>query len=124
MTAPRSLNGSVCEPMLYVAFELGAKSWKLGMTSGFGVAPWVKSVAAGDWVAIRRLLARARERWGVPATARGTSCYEAGRGGFWVQRALQRDGIANRGGASARIGGNRPAPRGGGGGAGSGEAGG
>src|SRR5258705_2839073 len=111
MTAPRSLNGSVCEPMLYVAFELGAKSWKLGMTSGFGVAPWVKSVAAGDWVAIRRLLARARERWGLPATARVTSCYEAGRDGFWIHRALQRDGIANRVVDSASIEVNRRARR-------------
>ena len=29
---------SVNEPVLYVAFELGKKEWKLAMTSGFGVA--------------------------------------------------------------------------------------
>ena len=38
---------SVSEPTLYVAFELGKKDWKLAMTSGFGVAPWVRTVA--EW---------------------------------------------------------------------------
>ena len=33
---------SVSEPTLYVAFELGKKEWKLAMTSGFGVAPWLR----------------------------------------------------------------------------------
>ena len=39
---------SVSEPTLYVAFELGKKEWKLAMTSGFGMAPWVRTVASGD----------------------------------------------------------------------------
>ena len=39
---------SVSEPTLYVAFELGKKEWKLAMTSGFGVEPWVRTVAGGD----------------------------------------------------------------------------
>ena len=39
---------SVSEPTLYVAFELGKKDWKLAMTSGFGVAPWLRTVASGD----------------------------------------------------------------------------
>jgi hypothetical protein len=34
---------SVSEPTLYVAFELGKKEWKLAMTSGFGVAPWLRT---------------------------------------------------------------------------------
>jgi len=38
MTATRTLPGSVGEAKLYVAFELSARSWKLAMTSGFGVA--------------------------------------------------------------------------------------
>jgi transposase len=81
---------------LYVAFELGARSWKLGMTSGFGVGPWVKAVPAGDWAAVRRLLERATARFGLPAGAPVVSCYEAGRDGFWVHRALGRQGISNR----------------------------
>ncbi len=43
---------SVNEPTLYVAFELGKKDWKLAMTSGFGVPPWLRTVASGDWRAV------------------------------------------------------------------------
>ena len=50
---------SVNEPMLYVAFELGKKDWKLAMTSGFGVPPWLQTVA--EWRSGRgRARARAR----------------------------------------------------------------
>ena len=46
MTAKtRPVLTSVNEPTLYVAFELGKKEWKLAMTSGFGVAPWLRTVA-------------------------------------------------------------------------------
>ena len=96
MTATRTLPGSVSELTLYVAFELGARSWKLGMTSGFGVAPWVKGVPAGDWAAVRRVLERAKARVGLPAGAAVVSCYEAGRDGFWIHRALGREGVSNR----------------------------
>ena len=41
ITAARS-NVSVSESVLYVAFELGKKAWKLAMTSGFGRQPWVR----------------------------------------------------------------------------------
>ena len=43
MTVTRTLTGSVSEPTLYVAFELGQKEWKLAMTAGFGVQPWVRA---------------------------------------------------------------------------------
>ena len=42
---------SVNEPTLYVAFELGKKEWKLAMTSGFGVEPWLRTVA--EWRSAR-----------------------------------------------------------------------
>lgn len=107
MTATRTLPGSVGEPTLYVAFERGSKSWKLGMTAGFGVTPWVKSMRPGDWAAMHRLLARAKARFGLPDTARVVSCYEAGRDGFWVHRALVTEGIRNRVVDSASIAVNR-----------------
>ena len=96
MTATHTLPGSVREATLYVAFELGAKTWKLGLTSGFGVEPWVTSVAAGDWARVREVLAKAKRRFGLPAAAVVVSCYEAGRDGFWIHRALTREGIRNR----------------------------
>jgi transposase len=87
---------SVNEPVLYVAFELAKQQWKLAMTSGFGVAPIVRTVSHGDWGR-----GGTRTRDGTPALrARAgravVSCDEAGRDGFWIHRALAARGIANR----------------------------
>jgi len=87
---------SVSGPVLFVAFELGKKAWKLGITSGVGVAPWIQTVASGDWAAVERAIERSRARFGVSATAAVVSCYEAGRDGFWIHRALSGRGIQNR----------------------------
>jgi transposase len=102
---------SVNEPVLYVAFELAKKEWKLALTSGFGERPWVRSIAAGDVAAVDKVLQQARARVGMPSTARVVSCYEAGRDGFWIHRALERLGIANRVVDSASIEVNRRARR-------------
>jgi transposase len=96
---------------LYVAFELSAKQWKLAMTSGFGVAPWLWTVTSGDLRAVARAIAQARRRFGLPPSAAVMSCYEAGRDGFWIHRALTAQGIANRVVDSASIEVNRRARR-------------
>ena len=103
--------GSVSEPALYVAFELAKKEWKLAMTSGFGVEPWVRTVPSGDLRAVTRAVAQGRVRFGLPASSRVVSCYEAGRDGFWVHRALTELGIANRVVDSSSIEVNRRARR-------------
>jgi transposase len=87
---------SVSEPRLYVAFELSAKQWKLAMTSGFGIEPWVRTVPAGDLRGVERAIQQARDRFRLMPTASVVSCYEAGRDGFWIHRALTELGIANR----------------------------
>jgi transposase len=102
---------SVNEPTLYVAFELGQKEWKIAMTSGLGVAPWLRSVASGDWAGVERALAQGRARVGLAASARVVSCYEAGRDGFWIHRALVQRGLDNRVVDSASIEVNRRARR-------------
>lgn len=102
---------SVSEPTLFVAFELGKKDWKLAMTSGFGVDPWVKTVASRDLCAVARVLTEGRQRFGLPPATRVVSCYEAGRDGFWIHRALTQLGIANRVVDSASIEVNRRARR-------------
>jgi transposase len=102
---------SVNEPRLYVAFELGKKDWKLAMTSGFGIEPWVKTVASRGWAAVEAALTQGRRRFGLRADARVMSCYEAGRDGFWIHRALTRRGITNRVVDSASIEVNRRARR-------------
>jgi transposase len=96
---------------LYVAFELGATTWMLAMTSGLGQAPWLRKMRAGDVPTLRRLLEEGRRRCGVPATAGVMSCYEAGRDGFWVHRALEALGVRNRVVDSASIEVNRRARR-------------
>ena len=102
---------SVNEPALYVAFELGKKEWKLAMTSGFGVDPWVRTVPSGDLRAVERVLGEGRRRMAVPAGAPVMSCYEAGRDGFWIHRALTELGLRNRVVDSASIEVNRRARR-------------
>jgi transposase len=83
----------------------------VALTSGFGIAPWLRTVASGDWAGVTRALAQARARFGLPATARVVSCYEAGRDGFWIHRALTGMGIVNRVVDSASIEVNRRARR-------------
>ena len=102
---------SVSEPTLYVAFELGKKDWKLAMTSGFGVEPWLRTVASSDLGAVERVLREGRLRLGLPAPPPVVSCYEAGRDGFWIHRALLGLGVANRVVDSASIEVNRRARR-------------
>jgi transposase len=102
---------SVSEPTLYVAFELGKKDWKLAMTSGFGVTPWLRTVAGGDVGGVEHALRQGRERFGLAAQAPVVSCDEAGRDGFWIHRALTHLGIANRVVDSASIEVNRRARR-------------
>jgi transposase len=96
MATTRSEFRSVSEPTLYVGLELSKKTWKLGLSSGFGVKPWVQSVPSGDFAALDRVLARARRRFGLPADAAVVSGYEAGRDGFWIHRALTARGWASR----------------------------
>src|SRR5687767_10823147 len=111
MTAMTRPELSVSEPTLYVAFELGKKDWKLAMTSGFGAEPWLRTVPSGDLGAVTRVLEEARRRFAVPAAAPMVSCYEAGRDGFWIHRALLGLGVANRVVDSASIEVNRRARR-------------
>src|SRR5829696_572415 len=87
---------SVNESVLFVAFELGKQTWKLAMTTGLAVTPWVRTVEAGDLAAVDAVLQRARERFGLAAAVRVISCYEAGRDGFWIHRALVTRGVENR----------------------------
>jgi transposase len=96
---------------LYVAFELGKKEWKLAMTSGFGVEPWLRTVAGGELRAVARVVRDGRRRFGLAPQARVVSCYEAGRDGFWIHRALAQLGIGNRVVDSASIEVNRRARR-------------
>ena len=56
---------SVREAVLFVAFELSRREWKLALTSGFGVPPWVRTIAAGDLERVAQVIAQGRVRFGL-----------------------------------------------------------
>jgi transposase len=79
---------------LYVAFELGDKSWKLSLGDGVR-APSRCTVVAGDTAAVLTAIAKAKARCHLGTGAPVRSCYEAGRDGFWLHRWLSGQGVAN-----------------------------
>ncbi len=81
--------------VLYLAFELGQATWKLGFTVGLGQAPRKRTIPGGDLARLHQAIAQAKRRFGLPAPARVVSCYEAGRDGFWLHRHLIQAGIDN-----------------------------
>ena len=80
--------------VLYLAFELGSKEWELAFSSQIGEKPRRRTIAAGDLKSLQSEIDRARQRFGVTGS-RVASCYEAGREGFWLHRALVSMGIDN-----------------------------
>src|SRR5256712_1648345 len=84
------------EPVLFLAFELSEKTWKLGFTTGHGQQPRERNIAARHQERLLQEVAQAKRRFGLPETAPVVSCYEAGREGFWLHRYLQAQGITNQ----------------------------
>jgi transposase len=109
-TTPKVVNAAV-EPVLCVAFELSASEWKMAFSPGLGQQPRHRVVRAADLAKVQEEIARAKARFGLSADARVSSCYEAGREGFWLHRALVELGIENRVVDSASIEVNRRARR-------------
>jgi transposase len=80
---------------LYVAFELSAKTWRLALTTDRGERARHYTVDSGDMRAVLDRVARARAAWGLGAGTPVVSCYEAGRDGFWLHRAVTAQGLRN-----------------------------
>ena len=80
---------------LYLSFELGERDWKLAFTIGLGQRPRHRTIRAGQLGVLDQEIARARRRFALAPDALVRSCYEAGRDGFWLHRALLARGIAN-----------------------------
>ena len=81
--------------VLYLAFELSRKKWKLGFSDG--KAPQIRQVTigAGDLEACRKEIEKAKQRLGLSESVEVRSCYEAGREGFWLHRAMEQIGVDN-----------------------------
>jgi transposase len=82
-TASQNEHYNANTSVLFMAFELSEKTWKLGFTIGPGQQPRERTIAARDTKRLRNAVAQAKVRFGLGATAPVASCYEAGREGFW-----------------------------------------
>lgn len=81
---------------LFLVFELSNTKWKLGMSTGRSQKPRIRTIDASDLPALHREIAKAKERFSLPASAPVVSCYEAGRDGFWLHHHLVAEGIDNQ----------------------------
>jgi hypothetical protein len=108
-SATRGVEYSV-ERVLFLAFELGTKEWKLGFSTGLGQAPRIRSMPAADLGTLQEEIHLAKKRFGLPENARTLSCLPGGRqamklGGMafltriartgWLARYLAQAGIEN-----------------------------
>src|SRR5437667_12186677 len=95
--ATRSIQYTAPAPVLYLAFDHGLTRWVLAFSTGLGQPARLRAVPARDLRALAQEIRQAKRRFGLPGEAGVVSCYEAGRDGFWLHRALTAVGIQKRG---------------------------
>jgi transposase len=81
---------------LLLALDLGNTTWKLACrVGGPAQLPRSRTTPARDLPARAREIAAAKRRFGLAADAPVISCFEAGRDGFWLHRALLTMGVTS-----------------------------
>jgi transposase len=80
---------------LYISLELGWDKWLLACATQAAEKPRFRSVPARDLDKLREEIAKAKRRFGLAEDAPVCTCFEAGRDGFWLHRALTSMGIVN-----------------------------
>ena len=90
MTAALQSKDNATGVVLYMALELSNKRWKLGFSNGERERQ--VTIEAGDWIGLNEQIHRAKEKLKLPEACGIRSCYEAGRDGFWIHRALEEQG--------------------------------
>jgi transposase len=95
MTATHNHKVTTGTDVLYLAFELGETEWKLAFTIGVGQKPRLRSMPSRDLPRLQEEIAKAKQRFQLPASAPVRSCYEAGRDGFWLHGHLTVGGVDN-----------------------------
>jgi transposase len=96
---------------LHLALDLGNRTWKLAFATSIAHAPRLRTMPARDLGQLDAEIAAAKVRFGLPPNAPVVSCYEAGRDGFWLHRALSDRGVTSHVVDSASITENRRARR-------------
>jgi len=79
--------------ILHMAIELSSSSWKLAFSDGKKMR--YVGMDAGKLYQLENELKKARKVFGLNEDVKITSCYEAGRDGFWLHRYLLNCGIEN-----------------------------
>jgi transposase len=79
---------------MYMAIELGLKTWKLAFSNG--EKDRMVNVKGGDLKALLKAIDKAKQRFRLGNDVKLLSCYEAGRDGFWLHRFLTSKGVENR----------------------------
>lgn len=87
------VNSNAKHDTLFIAFELSAKKWKLGFSNG--LKHRITTITAGDWDCLLNEISLAKQKLHCTEQCAIFSCYEAGRDGFWIHRALIQSGIQN-----------------------------
>lgn len=80
--------------VLYMTMELSDRTWNVLFATTAG-GRRERSVPARDLGKLFAEIAAGKRRFGLPPHARVISCYEAGRDGFWLDRALRANGTEN-----------------------------
>jgi transposase len=82
-------------PLLFLAIELSAASWKLAFSCAANQRPRLREVTAQHWDGLQQEIRLAKQRLKLPADAPVLSCYEAGRDGFSLHRFLTAHQVQN-----------------------------
>src|SRR5262245_43308064 len=80
---------------LYIALELGQDKWLMASATQAAEKPRYRSRPARSLTRLQEEIGKAKRRFGLPADAPVCTCYEAGRDGFWLHRALTSLGLVN-----------------------------
>ena len=86
-------NAPTQDRSLYLGIELSNTYWKVAFSEGQAFR--FIQVRAGDLPGLKGAIDQAREKFGLPEKTPIRSCYEAGRDGFWIHRALLKMGVEN-----------------------------
>ena len=98
-------------PTLHLAFDLGNRLWKLAFATSIAHAARLRTMPARDLAQLDAKIAAAKALFGLARNTPLVSCYQAGRAGFWLYRALTARGLTSHVVDSASITENRRARR-------------
>ena len=97
MTAATRPELSVSEPNGIRGLRVECEAMEVGDDVRGRRRARLRTLPSGDLAAVARAIAQARRRFVLPPSAPAVSCYEAGRDGFWIHRALTVQGIRRTG---------------------------